>query len=558
VAGSDKNAQLPDFRALFESAPGLYLVLTPGFNVVAVSDAYLKATMTKRESVLGRGVFEIFPDNPDDPHADGVQNLCASLNRVLQDRTPNHMTVQKYDIRRPDSEGGGFEERYWSPVNSPVLGSNGELAYIIHCVEDVTEFMRLKKLGSEQQQLTDELRSSAEHMAAVVFERERQLEEVNRRRLESIGRLAGGVAHDFNNLLGVILGCAELIELGINDTEKIRHLLSQIEQAAQNAATLTKQLLAYSMQQVLEPQVLDLNQVARKIEPLVRRLIGENVDFRVVLEPQLGKIKADPGQVEQVIMNLVINARDAMPRGGKLIVETSNIDVDEAYSSQRPTVPIGEYVLLSVSDTGTGMDKSTLDRIFEPFFTTKERGKGTGLGLATVYGIVKQSGGYIWVYSEPGQGTTFKIYFPKTSEKARVASGTDKIRRSLRGTETVLLVEDQALLRRVVSVMLKSSGYKVLAVESPEKGLQAVREHTGPIELLITDVILPGMNGRALAEEILKMRPETKVLFVSGYTENALILDGQLDLAINFLAKPFTVEALGRKMREILDGNLPR
>ena len=178
MAGSDKNAQLPDFRALFESAPGLYLVLTPGFNVVAVSDAYLKATMTKRESVLGRGVFEIFPDNPDDPHADGVQNLRASLNRVLQDRTPNHMTVQKYDIRRPDSEGGGFEERYWSPVNSPVLGSNGELAYIIHCVEDVTEFMRLKKLGSEQQQLTDELRSSAEHMAAVVFERERQLEEV--------------------------------------------------------------------------------------------------------------------------------------------------------------------------------------------------------------------------------------------------------------------------------------------------------------------------------------------------------------------------------------------
>jgi signal transduction histidine kinase/CheY-like chemotaxis protein len=468
------------------------------------------------------------------------------------------MIVQKYDIRRPDSEGGGFEERYWSPVNSPVLGSNGELAYIIHCVEDVTEFMRLKKLGSEQQQLTDELRSSAEHMAAVVFERERQLEEVNRRRLESIGRLAGGVAHDFNNLLGVILGCAELIELSINDTEKIRHLLSQIEQAAQNAATLTKQLLAYSMQQVLEPQVLDLNQVAKKIEPLVRRLIGENVDFRVVLEPQLGKTKADPGQVEQVIMNLVINARDAMPRGGKLIVETSNIDVDEAYSSQRPTVPLGEYVLLSVSDTGTGMDKSTLDRIFEPFFTTKERGKGTGLGLATVYGIVKQSGGYIWVYSEPGQGTTFKIYFPKTSEKARVASGTDKIRRSLRGTETVLLVEDQALLRRVVSVMLKSSGYKVLAVESPEKGLQTVREHTGPIELLITDVVLPGMNGRPLAEEILKMRPETKVLFVSGYTENALILDGQLDLAINFLAKPFTVEALGRKMREILDGNLPR
>lgn len=558
MEGSDKNAQPPDFRTLFESAPGLYLVLTPGFNVVAASDVYLKATMTKREQVLGRGIFEVFPDNPDDPNADGVKNLRASLNRVLQDLASNPMPVQKYDVRRPDSEGGGFEERYWSPVNSPVFGSNGELVYIIHCVEDVTEFMRLKKLGTEQQQLTDELRMSAERMAAVVFERERQLEEVNRRRLESIGRLAGGVAHDFNNLLGVILGCAELIEPSINDTEKTRRLLSQIEQAAQNAATLTRQLLAYSMQQVLEPQVLDLNQIARKIEPLVGRLIGENIDFRVVLEQQLGKIKADPGQVEQVIMNLVINARDAMPGGGKLIVETSNIDVDEAYRSQRPSVPIGEYVLLSVSDTGTGMDKSTLDRIFEPFFTTKERGKGTGLGLATVYGIVKQSGGYIWVYSEPGQGTTFKIYFPKTSERARLSPVADDIHRSLRGTETVLLVEDQALLRRVVSVMLKSSGYKVLAAESPEKGLQTAREHSGPIELLLTDVILPGMNGRALAEEILKIRPETKVLFVSGYTENALILDGQLDLAINFLPKPFTVEALGRKMRQILDANLPK
>jgi signal transduction histidine kinase len=555
VAGSDKKEPVPDFRVLFESAPGLYLVLTPKFTVVAASDAYLKATMTKREQVLGRGIFDIFPDNPGDPNADGVKNLRASLIRVLEDRVPNQMPMQKYDIRRPDSEGGDFEERYWSPVNSPVFGDNNELVYIIHCVEDVTEFMRLKKLGTEQQQLTDELRMSAEHMAAVVFERERQLEEVNRRRLESIGRLAGGVAHDFNNLLGVILGCAELIEAGIADTAKVRRLLSQIEQAAQNAAGLTKQLLAYSMQQVLEPQVLDLNKVASKIEPLVRRLIGVNIDFRTVPDPHLGRVKADPGQIEQVIMNLVINARDAMPGGGKLIVETGNIDADEACSKQRPTVPAGEYVMLSVSDTGTGMDESTLDRIFEPFFTTKERGKGTGLGLATVYGIVKQSGGYIWVYSEPGRGTTFKIYLPRTTEKARATSATDSPRRNLRGTETVLLVEDQPLLRRVVEAMLRSSGYKVLSVENPQKGLEAARAHPGPIQLLITDVILPGMNGRALAEELLTSRPETKVLFVSGYTENALILDGQLDFAINFLPKPFTVEALGRKVREVLDGD---
>jgi len=555
VSGSDKHVQVPDFRTLFESAPGLYLVLTPEFTVVAASDAYLKATMTTRDKVLGRGIFEVFPDNPGDPHADGVKNLRASLNLVLEGRVPNPMPVQKYDIRRPDSEGGYFEERYWSPVNSPVLGSKGELAYIIHCVEDVTEFMRLKKLGTEQQQLREELRTSAEHMAAVVFERERQLEEVNRRRLESIGRLAGGVAHDFNNLLGVILGCAELIGADIADTPKVRRLLSQIERAAQNAAALTRQLLAYSMQQVLEPQVLDLNEVVKKIEPLVKRLIREDIEFRVVMDADLGRIKADPGQIEQVIMNLVINSRDAMPQGGKLLVETCNMDVDEAYSHQRPTAPIGAYVMLSVSDTGTGMDESTLDRIFEPFFTTKERGKGTGLGLATVYGIVKQSGGYIWVYSEPGRGTAFKIYFPRTREKAHPASTTAASHRSLRGTETVLLVEDQRLLRRVVGVMLRSTGYKVLAVESPEKGLEAARAHPGPIELLISDVILPGMNGRALAEQLLKIRPETKVLFVSGHTANALILDGQLDFAINFLPKPFTVEALGRKVREILDGN---
>jgi signal transduction histidine kinase len=555
VAGAGRNDQVPDFRALFESAPGLYLVLTPEFTVVAASDAYLKATMTTREQVLGRGIFDLFPDNPDDPHADGVKNLRASLDRVLEERVPNPMPVQKYDIRRPDSEGGDFEERYWSPVNSPVFGENKELAYIIHCVTDVTEFMRLKKLGTEQRQLTDELRMSAEHMAAVVFERERQLEEVNRRRLESIGRLAGGVAHDFNNLLGVILGCAELIGADVADTPKVRRLLSQIEQAAKNAAALTKQLLAYSMQQVLEPQVLDLSEVAKKIEPLVKRLIREDIDFRVVLDPSLGRVKADPGQIEQVIMNLVINARDAMPQGGKLIVETGNIDVDEAYNMQRPTVPTGEYVMLSVSDTGTGMDESTLDRIFEPFFTTKERGKGTGLGLATVYGIVKQSGGYIWVYSEPGRGTSFKIYLPRTTEKAQPRSAAEEKGRSLRGTETVLLVEVQPLLRRVVTVMLRSSGYKVLAVESPAKGLEAARAHPGPIELLIADVILPGMNGRALAEELHRMRPKAKVLFVSGYTENALVIDGQLDVAINFLPKPFTVEALGRKVREILDGH---
>lgn len=551
--GMEQSSGLPDFRVLFESAPGLYLVLTRDFAIVAASDEYLKATMTKREQIQGRGIFEVFPDNPDDPHADGVKNLRASLNRVLRDGTADTMPVQKYDVRRPFSAGGGFEERYWSPVNSPVFGRNKELVYIIHRVEDVTEFVHLRQIGSEQQKLTDELQTKTERMAAEVYERERQLEEVNRRRLESIGRLAGGVAHDFNNLLGVILGCAQLLEEPISDPAAIRRLIGHIQEATRNAASLTKQLLAYSMQQVLEPQVLDLNAVVRKIEPLVQRLIGEQIDFKTALGTELGRVKADPGQIEQVIMNLAINARDAMPDGGKLIIEPANLEIDEAYCKQRPSVTPGAYVMLSVSDTGTGIDKSTMDKIFEPFFTTKERGKGTGLGLATVYGIVKQSGGHIWVYSEPGMGTTFKIYLPRTEEKSKAAVVTETKPRAIRGTETVLVVEDQRLLRKVVQTMLEQDGYRVLTAENPEEGLEAAKAHEGAIELLITDVILPGMNGKAFAEELKKTRPGTKVLFVSGYTENVVTLTGQLDAEISFLQKPFNYEVLGKKVREILD-----
>lgn len=553
MSGPAQNLLVPDFRALFESAPGLYLVLTPGLEIVAVSEAYLKATMTEREEILGRGIFDVFPDNPDDPQADGVRNLRASLNRVLQDRTSDPMPVQKYDIRRPASEGGGFEERFWSPVNSPVFAKNGELAYIIHRVEDVTEFVRLRQLGSEQQKLTDELRVKAEHMEAEVFAREKQLEEANRRRLESIGRLAGGVAHDFNNLLGVILGCAQLLENHMAEPETMSRLLDQIKQATENAASLTRQLLAYSLQQVLEPQVLDLNTVVQKIELLLQRLIGDDVQIQSKLDPKIGRVRADPGQLEQVIMNLAINARDAMPNGGKLFLETSNIDADEAYVKQHSTVTPGPYVMLSVSDSGAGMDSSMLDRIFEPFFTTKERGKGTGLGLSTVYGIVKQSGGYIWVYSELGMGTVFKIYLPRTAESAAASVAPGIEARVARGCETVLVVEDQALLRKVVVSMLEQDGYKVLSAQDPQEGLELARAHKGAIDLLISDVIMPGMNGRAFAEQLNLTRPGTKVLFVSGYTENIVSHHGQLEVGSGFLQKPFTYELLGRKVREILD-----
>jgi signal transduction histidine kinase/CheY-like chemotaxis protein len=548
-----KPAMSPDFQALFESVPGLYLVLTPSLMIVAVSDAYLKATMTQREQILGRGIFEVFPDNPDNPQADGVRNLRASLQRVLEKLTADPMPFQKYDIRRPDAEGGGFEERYWSPVNSPVLGPDGELQYIIHRVEDVTEFVRLRDLGTEQEKLANALRSETARMEAEIFQRQKQLEEAKRQRLESIGRLAGGVAHDFNNLLGVILGCAQLLEDEGTNRETAQHLLGHIKQAAEKAASLTKQLLAYSSQQVLEPQILEVNSVVRKIEPLLQRVIGEHIDIQTKLGSNMGRVKADPGQLEQVIMNLAINARDAMPHGGKLFFETHDVDVDEAYAQQHSNITPGQYVLLAVSDTGVGIDSSTRERIFEPFFTTKERGKGTGLGLATVYGIVKQSGGHIWVYSEAGMGTTFKIYLPRTTEASKpVVAAMSKTAVPARNSETILLVEDQALLRRVIVEMLEKQGYRVLSAEDPEKGLREAQAHSGPIHLLITDVLLPGMNGPVLAEQLQKARPATKVLFVSGYTENIVSHHG-LDTGISFLQKPFTNESLARKVRELLD-----
>jgi signal transduction histidine kinase/ActR/RegA family two-component response regulator len=544
------NAQPePDFRALFESAPGLYLVLTPDLTIVAVSEAYLSATMTRRKDILRRGIFDVFPDNPEDPNASGVQNLSASLSRVLEKRAPDTMPVQKYDIRRPQSEGGAFEERYWSPINSPVFGANGELTYIIHRVEDVTEFIRLKQFGSEQEKLSQELRTRAEHMESEVYLRAKQLEEANRKRLEAVGRLAGGVAHDFNNLLSVILGYAQLAKERSDGQQLLSNNLQQIEQAARNAATLTRQLLAFTRQQVLEPKVLNLNSVVERVDPLIQRLIGEDIDFRVKLEPRLGRVKADPGQIEQVIMNLALNARDAMPEGGKLTIETSNEELDDAMSPQ----PDGRAcVVLSVSDSGIGIDQATQERIFEPFFTTKGRGKGTGLGLATVYGIVKQSGGHISVHSEVGTGTTFKIYLPATCEALTPPTPIDG-RAQMAGSETILLVEDQPALRELMQTILERQGYRVLSAESPTQALEKAKSNGGAIHLLVTDVIMPGMNGRLLAEELRSRRPQMKVLFISGYTDDMVLQHGQLEGGMGFLSKPFSPETLGHKVREVLD-----
>jgi CheY-like chemotaxis protein len=371
--------------------------------------------------------------------------------------------------------------------------------------------------------------------------------------MEAVGRLAGGIAHDFNNLLTVITSYSDILLEDLASQDPRRGDVEEIGKAAASAARLTRQLLAFSRQQVLEPRVLDLNASLASADKLLRRLLGEDIELVTAPAPSLGTVKADPGQLEQVIVNLAVNARDAMPEGGKLTLETANADMDDAYVREHPAAKPGSYVVLAVSDTGVGMDEETQRRIFEPFFTTKEAGKGTGLGLATVYGIVKQSGGFIWVYSEPGHGTTFKIYLPRVEEPVDAETRPVPPLGSLRGTETVLLVEDAAAVRAVIHQTLDRLGYRVLEAPNGEAALHLATKHRGPIHLLLTDVVMPELGGRQLAERLSALRPELRVLYASGYTDDAVVRHGVLKPGIAYLQKPFTPEVLALKVREVLD-----
>lgn len=369
-------------------------------------------------------------------------------------------------------------------------------------------------------------------------------------KMEAIGQLSGGIAHDFNNLLSVIIGYCEVIEERLPPNDPLQRMCEQIKKAGQSAASLTRQLLAFSRQQVLEPKVLDLNAIVRNVEKMLRRLIGEDIDFSTALEPALASIKADQGQIEQVIVNLVVNARDAMPHGGRLRIETANVHLDEAYARRHSPQQAGPYVSLTVSDTGIGMDAETQAHIFEPFFTTKEIGKGTGLGLSTVYGVVRQSGGHIWVYSELRHGTTFKIYLPLTSQATHVEKSSPGLAESMRGTETILLVEDAEPLRELTRGLLAGNGYTVLEAGHPEQAVKIARKYKDPIHLLLTDMVMPGMNGRVLADKLASIRPEMRVVFMSGYT--GFTHSGIIDSELILLPKPFTKDTLLRKLQEVL------
>jgi signal transduction histidine kinase len=377
---------------------------------------------------------------------------------------------------------------------------------------------------------------------------EKQLRQAQK--MEAIGQLSGGIAHDFNNLLGVIIGYSEILEEQLAAGDSMHKSVQEIKKAGKRAASLTRQLLAFSRQQVLEPKILALNAVVSNVEKMLGRLIGENIDIESALGPDLGNIRADQGQIEQVIMNLAVNARDAMPHGGRLTILTANVDLDEDYARSHTQQPPGRYVLLSVSDTGIGMDATTQAHIFDPFFTTKEQGKGTGLGLSTVYGVIRQSGGHIWVYSEPGLGTTFKIYLPRTDEAACGEKPTAGLATSFRGTETILLVEDEEALRELTRGLLASSGYTVLSAEQPADAIEIARQHKGPIHLLLTDVVMPGMSGLALTGKLAPARPDMKVVYMSGYT--GFTHPDLFESNATVLFKPVARDTLLRKVHEVL------
>jgi two-component system, cell cycle sensor histidine kinase and response regulator CckA len=385
--------------------------------------------------------------------------------------------------------------------------------------------------------------------------RMKQLEEQFRQaqKMEAIGRLAGGVAHDFNNLLTVISYCSETLLRDTPPGDWTRDLLTEIKKAGDRATMLTRQLLTFSRQQILEPRVLELNAVVAHCEKMLKLVVGEGIELVVALDPALGRVKIDPGQIEQVLMNLVANARDAMPEGGKITVETTNIVLDRTYCHSHAEVKPGRYIMLAVSDTGCGMDEQTQARIFEPFFTTKDVGKGTGLGLAMVYGFIKQSGGHIYVYSEPGLGSIFKMYLPEVEAVPSLPELPSEIEKLPQGDETILLAEDDRTVRALTRQVLQTCGYTVLEAVHGIEALQLAENHAGPVHLLVSDMVMPEMGGRRLAERIVALKPGIKLLYLSGYTVDALVRKGVMESEIAFLQKPFSPSILVRKVREVLD-----
>ena len=468
---------------------------------------------TRAEDIIGKSAFQFF-------HPDCHEQIKARLQclRELGESVP----LAEERVVRLDGTTVDVEV-----MAAPFVHGGVNAIHVI--LRDITE---RKQAEADRRKLEAQLRAA--------------------QKMEAIGSLAGGVAHDFNNMLNIISGYAQMAQEKLADTDPVYDDIKEVIIAADRAARLTRQLLAFSRRQVLQPVVLNLNQIVSELEKMLRRILGEDIALHQALAPTLGMVRADPGQMEQVLMNLVVNARDAMPKGGKLTIETANMDLDEAYATRHLMVKPGLYVQLAVSDTGCGMDEASRARLFEPFFTTKEKDQGTGLGLSTVYGIVKQSGGCIFVYSEPDKGTTFKIYLPRELSIAAPSPLVKPGRTQARGWETILLVEDEEALRILAQRILREAGYTVLTAAHGEEALVVSDQYQRTIELLLTDVVMPQMSGRALAERLVQMRPAIRTLFMSGYTDHAIVHHGVLDPGTNFIGKPFNPTVLTNKVREVL------
>lgn len=492
------------------SLDGFWLVNAQG-RLLEVNEAYCRMSGYSEPELLKMSVRDIdAAENPD--------QIAKHIQIVQQEGN------DRFETRHRRKDGSLFSVEVSMQFRAMESGN------LVAFIRDITD---RKQAEEERSRLQDQL--------------------IQAQKMESIGRLAGGVAHDFNNLLTGISGNISLALMDLSPQDPLSELLNEVNQAADSAANLTRQLLAFSRKQLIEPKVLDLNEIIEHSHRMLRRLIGEDIDLVFTPMVPLGRVKIDPGQAEQILINLAVNARDALTDGGHLTLETANVTLDDAYCrSHSGNLAPGEYVMLAVSDDGIGMDAEVRAHLFEPFFTTKEKGKGTGLGLATVYGAVKQNGGNIEVYSEPGRGTTFKIYFPRVEVEARAPSRPAETHMPV-GTETILVVEDEALVRSMAVKVLHRQGYQVHAYANGKEALSAIQQFTEPLHLLMTDVVMPGMNGKELSLAVLAIRPEIKVLFASGYTENAIAHHGVLDEGIEFIGKPYTPQALAIKVRGVLD-----
>jgi PAS domain S-box-containing protein len=678
-----------DYQTFFEKAPGLYLIVDRDFTIVAASDAYLGATMTTRDAIVGRNIFDVFPADPNNSPAMGVDNLQASLKRVRDLGHPDPMPFRRYAIRRPGDDGR-LEERYWSPLNLPILDAAGEVRWIIHRIEDVTDLVgqqpadSFQRLTNEQQAIIDRLRSInrsldrevqdrkaaqqelgkarqflnlvIENIPGMVYAKDaatlrfilmnkggeqllgyrreemigktdhdflpkdqadaytrrdlevlasgellvipeeeivnragekrlietkkmavfdsegrpefllclsedisarRDLEQQLRQsqRLDAIGRLTGGMAHDFNNLLGVITANLDFLIEKLEGDEEATTFAQEALDGALRGHELVKRMLAFGRQQPLQPVVFSLNEAMSGMEGLLRRTIREDIEISIIPAERLAPVLADKLQLENAVLNLAINSAHAMPNGGKLIVETADIQLEDEYAAQNPDVKPGDYVMLAVSDSGSGMAPEVMERAFEPFFTTKPVGAGSGLGLSQVYGFVKQSGGHIKIYSEPGHGTTVRLYLPAVAQQmapVEAAQGTPAQRRLAAGN--VLLVEDEENLRRAAARMLKSMGYAVFETVSGPEALAYLR-NGGQVDLLFSDVVMPGgMTGIELAEIARATWPDLKILLTSGYSEVLVRESSKLLEGVHLIGKPYRKQDLAAKIGDLLEG----